>query len=255
MSDRSTTRWIDVDLRGLHRCPHGYPLGQAQVGQGHGGDLGGDVERLVEQDPGPVSHQVHLGYPRPPSIAWTSRWLLEVEGDITRGDDRQHRPLGRLCHDEGHSVVHDELRSRGESPDEVDSHEFCDVARAGSGRHLLEGSLLHHETGLDDHQPIGDGSSVQRVVRDQYTRALKLRELLSELVADRPAAATSSAAMGSSSSRSLGRVARARARATRWACPPESCAGLDSDRSANPDPRQPLERLTIGLRFGSPTAP
>ena len=45
---------------------------------------------------------------------------------------------------------------------------------------------------------------------------------------------TSSAASGSSSSRSAGSVASARASATRWACPPDSCAGRASANRASP---------------------
>ena len=52
----------------------------------------------------------------------------------------------------------------------------------------------------------------------------------------------SSAASGSSSSSSVGSTASARASATRWACPPDSCRGLRPGVLGQADPVQPARR-------------
>ena len=54
---------------------------------------------------------------------------------------------------------------------------------------------------------------------------------------------TSSAASGSSSSSASGRLASARASATRWLCPPDSCRGRRRAYSRQVQPVQPLPRL------------
>ena len=59
----------------------------------------------------------------------------------------------------------------------------------------------------------------------------------------------SSAASGSSSSRSLGRLTSARASATRWRWPPESCAGRRAPKPVEPHQGERLGDARGDLRL------
>ena len=61
--------------------------------------------------------------------------------------------------------------------------------------------------------------------------------------------------MGSSSSRRRGSTARARARATRWAWPPDRRPGFTEACSATPIRSSHPRRLTSGLGLGGSAAP
>ena len=63
---------------------------------------------------------------------------------------------------------------------------------------------------------------------------------------------TSRPASGSSSRRTSGSAARARARATRWACPPDSCLGIRSARSPASTWLQPVRGRCASLPSAAP---
>ena len=125
--------------------------------------------------------------------------------------------------------------------------ELGDVARRGPGGDLGGGAGLGDAALLEDDQAVGEHEGVDRVVGDEQAGA---RRRWRGGGAARRAPATrvlaSRAARGSSSSSSRGSVARARARATRWAWPPDSVRGLACGVLGEAEPLEPARGLGAG---------
>ena len=68
---------------------------------------------------------------------------VEVEGDVPGSDHGEHLPIRRIGHFEGRTVGKYQIRAVGSAPEQIETHELSDIARARPGGHGFEGALLY----------------------------------------------------------------------------------------------------------------
>ena len=116
-------------------------------------------------------------------------------------------------------------------------------ASAGAATSSTGGAELEQPPVQENADAIGERGRVLEVVRDEERRQSQLPEQLGELEPDRRSrVCASSADSGSSSSRTAGSRASARARPTRWRSPPESSRGRARARCVDPEALEQLAR-------------
>ena len=168
--------------------------------------------------------------PRPSPPRCSGACPRAVAGRATRrGDGRRRTPRpvrhpGATSRPAGADEDH---VARRPVPEEVDPDEVGDVAGAGPLGDLLRRAGLGDPARLQHDQPFGQRDGLDRVVRHQQPDAVVAVELAAQLAPAprggcwRRARREARRAAGAGA-----RVASARASATRWAWPPDSCCGL-----------------------------
>ena len=108
----------------------------------------------------------------------------------------------------------------------VDPEQSADLEGHGPPEDARAGPGLQHAPVSDDHDLVREHRRLLRIVGHEHGRqprlALQAAQLPPQLVAHRGVQAPRTARRGA---RSVGSRASARARLTRWRCPPESCSG------------------------------
>ena len=99
-------------------------------------------------------------------------------------DHREHIAVAGV--QRGHLVAAFERddAAGGAPPQQVDTDEIRDEARARVTSDLVHEAGLDDATALEDHEPVRERRRFERIVRDQQPRSVEGREMAAELAAD-----------------------------------------------------------------------
>ena len=176
---------VHLDGGRLHRAPHCDAGPQPELGGGRRGDVGHDLERLVENGRGTRSGARSMSITTACQQLRTLPWGSEVKRVTVFGLDHADRGPGRRRSDLQLTAARRDTNRPCPGADRG-----ADLRRGAPRRtaiaavpDLVGASDLHDSAAVDHDDAIGQRQRLERIVRHQHQHAVEGRELIAKLAA------------------------------------------------------------------------